>query len=150
MYLIRFLTLLCAGLLAGFEVAVHYGFGSPPQSLNDVAQILLRQAMILRLRILAPVLFIPTLLLGICLTIQEAHRAAVPFDSCALALLGVWIVIRILRTVPVNSATLGWNPEKPPLEWRELIERTERFHVVAAWAAVLAFMCFLVPALTYR
>jgi hypothetical protein len=150
MYLIRFLTLLCAGLLAGFEVAVHYGFGSPPRSLNDAAQILLRQAMILRLRILAPVLFIPTLLLGICLTIQEAHRAAVPFDSCALALLGVWIVIRILRTVPVNSATSGWNPEKPPLEWRELIERTERFHVVAAWAAVLAFMCFLVPALTYR
>jgi hypothetical protein len=150
MYLIRFLTLLCAGLLAGFEVAVHYGFGSPPRSLNDAAQILLRQAMILRLRILAPVLFIPTLLLGICLTIQEAHRASVAFDSCALALLGVWIVIRILRTVPVNSATLGWNAEDPPLEWRERIERTERFHVVAAWAAVLAFMCFLVPALRYR
>ena len=50
----------------------------------------------------------------------------------ALASLGVRIIIRILRTVPVNSATLEWNSEKPLLGWRELIEHTERFHVIAA------------------
>lgn len=44
------------------EVAVHYGLGSPLRSLNDAGQILLRQAMVLRLRILTPVLFVPALL----------------------------------------------------------------------------------------
>jgi hypothetical protein len=150
MYMLRFLTLLCAGLLAGFEVAVHYGVGSPPRSLSERAQVLLRQAMVLRLRVLAPVLFVPTVLLGIGLTIREADREAFRFHALALASLGIWIMIRVLRTVPVNSATLKWKPEEPPPGWRELIERTELFHVVAAWAAVFAFVCFLLPVSTYR
>jgi hypothetical protein len=56
----------------------------------------------------------------------------VQFHSFALASLGVRIIIRFLRTVPVNSATLEWNSEKPLLGWRELIEHTEQFHVIAA------------------
>jgi hypothetical protein len=61
-----------------------------------------------------------------------------------VAALLLWGIIRIVRTVPVNSATLEWNPAAPPINWRALMERTERFHVVAAWAAVVAFLCFLV------
>jgi hypothetical protein len=145
MHMLELLALLFSGLLAGLELAVHYGLGALPKSLNEQAQISLRQALILRLRILAPAFFLPTLLFGTGWTIQDGHRAVL-MHSTALVLLGIWIVIRIVRTVPVNSATLAWNPEDPPLQWRELIERTERFHVVAAWAAVFAFICVLVPA----
>lgn len=149
MYMLHFLTLLFTGLLAGFEIAIHYGLGAPPQSLSEPAQIVLRQAMVRRLRILAPLLFLPALALSVGLTIQEWHRGAARLHLLALALLAVWLIIRVLRTVPVNSATLEWEPEMPPPGWRELIERTERFHVIAAWAAVFAFICFLVPALSH-
>jgi hypothetical protein len=144
--MLQFLTLLFSGLLAGFEVAVHYGLGSPPRSLTENAQILLRQAMVLRLRILAPALFLPTLASAISLTVQRRHTPSIWLHIAALALFGMWIIIRVLRTVPVNSATLKWNPLNPPEGWRAQVERTERFHVLAAWAAVAAFICFLLSA----
>jgi hypothetical protein len=146
--LLQFLTVLFSGLLAGVEVAVHYGLGSPPRSLNEEARIRLRQAMILRLRILAPALFLPTLASAISLTIKTRHEPSIWLHLAALALLGVWIVIRVLRTVPVNSATLEWNPLSPPEGWQAQIERTERFHVFATWAAVAAFTCFLLSAVS--
>jgi Domain of unknown function (DUF1772) len=137
-------------VVVGFEIAVHYDLGSPPQSLSENAQILLRQAIVLRLRILAPALFLPTLAFGIGLTIQERHSSDTWLHGIALGLLIVWVVIRVLKTVPVNSATLDWSPETPPAGWRKQVERTERFHVVAAWAAVAAFVCFLLSSFQHR
>lgn len=67
------LELLFVGLLAGFEVAVHYGIGVPPSALTESAQIILRQAMIRRLRVLAPVLFVPSLLLAITIAVYERN-----------------------------------------------------------------------------
>jgi hypothetical protein len=147
---VNFLNLLFVGLLAGFEIAVHYGIGSPIESLREDAQILLRQAMVLRLRILAPALFLPSLILGIAATVRERHEPGLWQRGVGLGALILWIIIRAVRTVPVNSATLAWNPKAPPENWRELVEGTERFHIVAAWAAVIAFICFLASALQYR
>ena len=96
-----------------------------------------------RLRILAPAIFLPAIMLAALIAFEERHERGSWFRLVTVGMLLVWIFIRILRTVPVNSATLEWNPETPPSNWRSQIERTERFHVVAAWAAVLAFLCSL-------
>lgn len=145
---IDLLQLLFVGILAGFEIAVHYGIGAPPQSLREDAQVVLRQAMVRRLRVLAPALFFPSLLLTILVAIRDRRDPGFWLHYAAVAALLVWALVRIVRTVPVNSATLEWNPEAPPTNWRALIEKTERFHVVAAWAAVIAFVCLL--ASTFR
>jgi hypothetical protein len=137
------LQLLFVGLLAGFEIGVHYGIGSPPQSLREDAQIVLRQSLVRRLRILAPALYLPSLLLTILATVRDRHNPGVWLSYAALAMFLVWALIRIVRAVPVNRATLEWSPEQPPINWRALVERTEQFHVVAAWAAVIAFACLL-------
>ena len=143
-------TLLFAGMLTGFEFAIHYGVGAPPQVLSEEAQVRLRQAMVRRLRVLAPALFFPALGCGIALSFRDRHLSTLWPNGCAVALLLIWILIRALRTVPVNSATLEWHPLNPPANWREQVERTERFHGIAVWAAVLAFLCFLLPAMRYR
>jgi hypothetical protein len=140
---LQLLQLLFAGLLAGFEIAVHYGIGPPPHVLRQEAQILLRQAMVRRLRVLAPMLFLPTLLLSVVDSVRERHESGSALRYVAVAALLVWAVVRIVRTVPVNSATLEWNPEAPPSNWRAQVETTERFHVVAAWCAVIVFVCSL-------
>ncbi len=137
------LELFFVGLLAGFEVAVHYGVGAPPSALTESAQIILRQVMVRRLRVLAPVLFVPSFLLAIMIAVNERNEPQPWLRYVAVGMLLVWTIIRIARTVPVNSATLEWNPEAPPRDWRSLIERSERLHVVAAWAAIVAFLCFL-------
>ena len=132
--------------VGGFRSCRALWFGASPAVPHRRVQILLRQAMVLRLRILAPALFLPTLASAISLTVQRRHDTRIWLHIAALALLGVWIMIRVLRTVPVNSATLEWNPLNPPEGWRAQVERTERFHVLAAWAAVTAFVCFLLSA----
>jgi hypothetical protein len=140
---IELLGIFFVGLLAGFEVAVHYGIGASPSALTESAQIILRQAMVRRLRVLAPALFVPSLLLAIMIAVNERNEPQSWLRYVAVSMLLVWTIIRIVRTVPVNMATLEWNPEIPPSEWRSLVQRTERFHVVAAWAAVIAFLCSL-------
>ncbi len=138
-----FLELFFVGLLAGFEVAVHYGIGAPPSALTESAQIVLRQAMVRRLRVLAPALFVPSLLLAIKIAFDGRNEPQSWLRFVAVSMLLMWTIIRIVRTVPVNGATLEWNPEAPPKNWQSLIERTERFHVVAAWAAIAAFLSSL-------
>jgi len=139
----QFLELLFVGLLAGFELAIHYGIGTPPLSLAEDAQILLRQDMVRRLRILVPIIFLPSFVLAVWSVVQGWNEPGLVLRCAIVGMLFIWILIRIVQTVPVNSATLEWNPGAPPKDWRSLVERTERFHVVAAWVAVFAFLCSL-------
>lgn len=143
-----FIELLFVGLLAGIELAVHYGIGAPPVSLSEEAQILLRQALVRRLRILVPAIFLPAFLFAVLVAFQERHAPETWLRGGAIGMFLLWVVIRILRTVPVNSATLDWDPRDPPTDWRSQVERTERFHVIGAWAAVVAFLCALIA--TYK
>ncbi len=141
--LLHSLNLFFAGLLAGLELGVHYGLGALPETLSEPAQIQLRQAFVLRLRILVPIVFLPAAASTIALALWDGAGPGVWLRRVALSALLLWIVIRALRTVPINSATLAWRPEDPPKNWKFLVEKAERFHVVAAWAAVLAFLCLL-------
>ncbi len=131
------------GLLAGAELAVHHGIGAPPAALPQQAQLLLRQAQVRRLRVLMPALFFPSFLFAVGDLAWAIHRQPLWPRCLAVAALLVWIVLRIVRTVPVNSATLEWNPEAPPADWRDRVARSERSHVVAAWATVMAFVLLL-------
>jgi hypothetical protein len=141
-------NLFFAGILAGIEISVHYGFHSPTVALDEKPQIQLRQGVIRRLRWLVPAFFVPTALTGIALTIADGMASGFPFRLVALLALLVWIIVRVVGTVRINSATLEWNPDSPPGDWRAQIAAAERFHIVGTWAAILAFACFLI-ALAY-
>jgi len=52
--ILDFVNLFFAGLLAGIEFVIHYGFRAPVEVLDERAQLQLRQAMVLRLRVLVP------------------------------------------------------------------------------------------------
>jgi hypothetical protein len=136
-------NLFCAGILAGMEIAIHYGVSAPSAALDDRSQLLFRQGLIRKLRILVPSFFLPVMLSAV--TIMILDRAAPGFWlRCAgfLALL-VWVVARVIATVPANSATLDWDADAPPPNWKNLVARAERFHILGVWAAVFAFACLL-------
>ena len=67
------LWLLFAGLLAGFEVAVHYGIAAPA-SFGEAELIASRQALIRRLRVLAPALFLPSFLLTLLIASRSGMK----------------------------------------------------------------------------
>lgn len=141
---LNFVSLFFAGILAGMEIAIHYGLHTPIQVLSDVSQLRLRQALVLRLRVLVPIFFVPTAVSGIAATITNAGAPGFGYRLAGLIAVALWITVRIIATVPINSATVEWDAEMPPVNWKLLIHRAERFHIVGAWAAVGAFACFLI------
>ncbi len=141
---LEFINLFFAGILAGMEIAAHYGFHAPTLALDEPSQIRFRQGVTLRLRWLIPCFFMPTALSGIALTILAVGASGAPFRGAALAAISIWILVRVVGTVRVNAAALDWNPEAPPQNWRELITKTERFHLAGTWAALLTFVFYLI------
>jgi hypothetical protein len=141
---LELINLFFAGLLAGAEIVIHYGFHAPTLALDEKPQIVLRQGVVRKLRWLVPAFFIPAALSGIALTVIASGMPGLYVRLAALIAIVVWILIRVVGTVPINSATLEWNPNMPPKDWREQISKSERFHIIGTWAAVLAFVFFLI------
>jgi hypothetical protein len=141
---IEFTNLFFAGMLSGIETVVHYGVRKPIEKLEEKPQIELRQALILRLRWLVPAFFVPTALTSIAVAILEHSSRGEVFRYLGLFVIVVWVVVRIVGTVRINSATLEWKADVPPKDWRTQVVNAERFHIVGTWAAIMTFIFFLV------
>src|SRR5437016_11037281 len=66
-----FVNLFFAGLLAGIEFVIHYGLRAPAEVLDEQSQLQLRQALVLRLRVLVPAFFLPAAVSGIAVTVLD-------------------------------------------------------------------------------
>jgi hypothetical protein len=144
--ILNFINLLFAGLLAGAEFMAHYGMRSPAETLDARPQLQLRQALVLRLRVLVPALFIPTALSGIAVTIL-AGMTGLLLHVVALIGIAIWILLRVVGTVRINSATVDWQLDAPPQDWQAQVANAERFHIVGVWSVLIAFACFLAAVL---
>lgn len=142
--LLDFVNLFFAGMLAGIEFVIHYGVREPAEQLPDHAQLQLRKALVLKLRVLVPAFFAPTVILGITLTALSSSTPGFTYRCVGVVALLIWIAIRIVGTVPINSATVDWQLDAPPQNWKAQVTHAERFHIVGVWAIVLAFACFLI------
>jgi hypothetical protein len=140
---LEFVNVFFAGMLGGMEFVIHYGVSTAPEALNDQAQLQLRQALVLRLRVLIPAFFVPTVLTGIAVTVLDRATPGWWLRAVGLLALFIWILIRIIGTVPINSATLSWQASEPPKNWKALVAHAERYHIVGVWSVVLAFALFL-------
>ena len=140
---LAFVNVFFAGMLAGIEFVIHYGLRAPSEVLDEQSQLKLRQALVLRLRVLVPAFFVPTAVSGIALTVLDGAAPGLWFRCAALLAVLTWALIRVVGTVPLNSATLTWQPSAPPKNWKASVNHAERFHIVGVWAAILAFAFFL-------
>ncbi len=141
--ILAFINLFFAGMLAGVEFVIHYGLRAPAEILDNHAQIQLRQALILRMRILVPAFFLPTAILGLIVTVLEAGTSGFWLRCVGLIAVLIWILIRGVGTVPMNSAMLTWQADAPPENWKAVVNHTERFHIVGVWSTIIAFALFL-------
>jgi hypothetical protein len=140
---LNFANLFFAGLLAGIEFVIHYGMRTSAEVLDERSQLQLRQALILRLRVLVPAFFVPTALTGIVVTILNSSTPGNWLRDAGMLAMLVWAALRVVGTVPINSATLTWQLNAPPQDWKTQVDHAERFHIVGVWAVVLAFALFL-------
>ena len=141
--ILDFVNVFFAGMLAGVEFVIHYGLRAPAEILDERSQLQFRQALVLRLRVLVPAFFVPAAVSGIALTVLDGAAPGFWFRCAGVVAMLTWIMIRVIGTVPLNSATLTWQPSAPPKNWKALVNHAERFHIVGVWAAILAFAFFL-------
>ncbi len=138
------LSALFAGLLAGEEFVICYGVRAPLAALEAQPSILLRQALIRRLRILVPALFGLASVSGVAAAVAGGAGGPAFVARCAgLLCLLVFIAVTLAGTVPINQAALSWAPASPPEGWRAAIRRWERLDNVRTWAAIGAFVMFV-------
>ncbi|HXB04555.1 MAG TPA: DUF1772 domain-containing protein [Candidatus Acidoferrum sp.] len=134
------ISVVFAGLLAGEEFVIRYGVRGPLASLDDQSHILFRQALIYRLRILVPAIYVLTLLSTVAVTVLDGTKAGMVFRGAAIAALAVWVAATLGGTVPINAAVLEWSASAPPATWRTQVDRWEHLNTLRTWAAVIAFI----------
>jgi uncharacterized membrane protein len=142
--ILGFFNLFCAGILAGEEFVIRFGVRAPVAGLDEQPQIRLRQALIRSLRILVPAVFVPTVLSGGAVAALSGLGSGLAFRCAATLALFTWLFVTLRGTVPINKATLDWEPSAPPANWRAMVIRWERLDTIRAWAAMAAFALFLV------
>ncbi len=136
--------LFLAGILAGEELVVRYGVQPALNGLPDRAHILARQALVRRLRVLVPIVMVPTVIVGIAVLVIGGSGAGFGFRwATAIALVGV-VLISVLGTVPINIRVNDWPVDSPPENWRDEVRRWELIDVFRSSAAVIAFGCAVV------
>jgi uncharacterized membrane protein len=133
-----------AGLLAGEELLIRYGVRGPLASIDDESHIRLRKALVLRLRVLVPAMYLLTLLSAGVAAIASGRGDALVLRGAALLALLVWIGVTLGGTAKINAAVLDWSPTVPPEDWREQVDRWERLNTVRTWLAVVAFALLVV------
>ena len=137
---VTLLGLLAAGLLAGEELVVRWGVGPALRALPDDAHVRARIALVHRLRVVVPLLIVPTVVLTTIAVIVAGGALA----WTGLGVLAVFVVVTAAGTVPVNMRIAEWDPAHPPSDWAAEVRRWERIDVVRSSAAVLAFVVLLV------
>jgi hypothetical protein len=75
--------------------------------------------------------------------ILNSTGAGFLFRCAGTACITVWVATRVIGTVRINKASLGWDVAAPPKNWRALVDHAEHFHVVGVWATLVAFASFL-------
>jgi len=145
---LQLVGLFLSGMLAGEEFVIYYGVRLPVASLEERSQAILRQALIRRLRLLVPGIYLPTFVSAVAVVVLGGSGLGVAFRVTGLLALLVWALVTLPGTARINSAILDWNPEALPDDWREQVRLWERLASVRPWTAMVAFALFLIALMT--
>jgi len=94
-----------------------------------------------------PFWYIGSLVLATLWAVAGWHHDGTGLVVLAGALLLLSVVMSLLLLVPINNRNKTWTPENRPADWKEQLNRWQRWHYVRVAVLVAAF-ALLVTALT--
>jgi uncharacterized membrane protein len=95
---------------------------------------------------LMPFWYIGSLVLGAIWAVAGWDRSGAGLVVIAAALLIVSVLMSVLLLVPINNQGKTWTPENRPEDWKEQMNRWDRYHY-ARVAVIVAAFTLLVTAL---
>lgn len=147
--LTRFLSLVLAGLFAGFLVGVLV-LELSMRRFDGVVYAQVRQVELAHLDDLASATLIPALVAtAIVAGLAIKVRGRVFWLTLTALILFVSVLVTTLVfNLPINADQLKWNVTAPPADWASVRDRWQIAHAVRTGAALLAFGCLSAAAMS--
>ncbi|MEU0074446.1 DUF1772 domain-containing protein [Streptomyces sp. NPDC006332] len=139
-------TTVVVGLMVGVEFSVAFVMNRIFNALPDDSNQLAHAHGGRMLGAVMPFWYIGSLVLSAVWAIAGWRDGGAGLVVTAAALLIVSVIMSILLLVPINNRNKAWTPESRPADWKEQLNRWERFHYVRV-AVIIAAFTLLVTAL---
>ncbi|MFC9671496.1 anthrone oxygenase family protein [Streptomyces sp. NPDC056949] len=140
-------TTVVVGVMVGVEFSVAFVMNRIFNALPEDSGQLGRAHGGRMLGAVMPVWYIGSLVLVAVWALAGWHRPGAGLVVTAGALLILSVVMSILLLVPINNRGKTWTPENRPEDWKEQMNRWDRWHYVRV-AVIIAAFALLVTALT--
>jgi uncharacterized membrane protein len=134
-------TTVVVGLMVGVEFSVAFIMSRILDALPDESSQLGHAHGGRMLGALMPFWYIGSLVLSVIWAVAARNHHGTGLVITAAALLIVSVVMSILLLVPINNRNKTWTPETRPADWREQLNRWNRFHYIRVAVIIAAFAC---------
>ena len=137
--IIRFLSIIMAGLLAGILLGISLGYN--PKNLSVPTYIEQQQNAIKALNTLMPLLGLITIILTLASAFLQKDNKTI-FITLLIATLTLVItgLITRLGNQPINSILMTWNKASVPSNWTELRDKWWSLHLIRTVMTLIAFI----------
>jgi uncharacterized membrane protein len=132
-------TTVVVGLMVGVEFSVAFVMNRIFNALPEDSGQLGRAHGGRMLGAVMPFWYIGSLALSAVWAIAAWHHPGTGLVVTAAALLIVSVIMSILLLVPINNRGKTWTPENRPADWKEQMNRWDRYHYVRVAVIIAAF-----------
>lgn len=132
-------TTVVVGLMVGVEFSVAFVINPILKALPDDAGQMGHSHGGRMLGAVMPFWYIGSLVLAAIWAATGRHHHGTGLVITAAALLIVSVIMSVLLLVPINNRNKKWTPENRPEDWKEQLNRWERWHYVRVAVIVGAF-----------
>jgi uncharacterized membrane protein len=140
------LTTVVVGLMVGVEFSVAFVMNRIFNALPEDSDQLARAHGGRMLGAVMPFWYIGSLVLAAIWAVAGWHHHGTGLVVTAAGLLILSVIMSILLLVPINNQGKTWTPENRPEDWKEQMNRWDRYHYVRV-AVIIAAFTLLVTAL---
>jgi uncharacterized membrane protein len=140
-------TTVVVGLMVGVEFSVAFVINPILNALPEDSGQLGRAHGGRMLGALMPFWYIGSLVLSALWAIAGWHDHGTSLVVTAAALLILSVIMSILLLVPINNRNKTWTPDNRPADWKQQMNRWDRYHYVRV-AVIIAAFALLAAALT--
>lgn len=139
-------TTVVVGVMVGVEFSVAFVLNPIFNALPDDSDQLARAHGGRMLGAVMPVWYITSLVLVAVWAVAGWHHHGTGLVVTAGALLLLSVIMSVLLLVPINNRSKTWTPDNRPADWKQQMNRWDRFHYVRV-AVIIAAFALLVAAL---
>ncbi|MFF0506901.1 anthrone oxygenase family protein [Streptomyces fimicarius] len=143
---LEIVTTVIVGLLVGVEFSVAFVINRILNALPDDSTQLGRSHGGRMLGAVMPFWYIGSMVLSAIWAIAGWGEEGVGLVVTAGGLLLLSVIMSILLLVPINNLGKTWTPENRPADWKEQMNRWDRYHYIRV-AVLIAAFTLLVAAL---